>query len=397
MAEDLDAGLIGRDDIRTLESRSDAIIERLRERVFDGNREKTLSIRFSVSRAAEMVGKSAQAIRDAEASERLPKGELDANGRRTGYTLGEINRMRDVFGTRPWRGPDDEPLTLAVQNFKGGVGKSTLVAHLAQFLALKGYRVLVIDCDSQASTTTLFGLNPDLDVAQENTLYPFLGFGGENTLGYAIRKTYWDGIDLIPSMLGLYNAEYEFAARLRGETSLLDKLRAGIENVASNYDVILLDPPPALGMISLSVLRAANALVIPTPPSTIDFSSTSHFLTMLLDVLEQLERVGLPRSYRFLKIVATKVNENASKQREIRDMMQTLYGREMLTTQMKASAEIDNATAQLRTIYELESGVTQKTHKRCRTNLDMLFEEIELLIRSAWPSHRRKLREEGVL
>lgn len=390
-------GTIGQPEIGILESRSDAIIERLRERVFDKNKAKQLSIRFNVSNAAKMVGKSAQAIRDAESSDRLPKGQLDENGRRVGYSLDEINRMRDVFGTRPARADTDDPIKLAIQNFKGGVGKSTLVAHLAQFLALKGYRVLILDCDSQATTTTLFGFNPDLDVKQDSTLYPFLGFGGETTLEYAIRKTYWDGIDLVPAMLGLYNAEYEFAARLRGDTSLLDKLRVGIDGVAQNYDVVLLDPPPALGMISLSVLRAANALLIPTPPSTIDFSSTSHFLTMLLDVLEQLEHVGLPRTYQFMKIVATKVNENASKQREIRDMMQTLFGREMLSTEMKASAEIDNATSQLRTIYELESGVSQKTHKRCRTNLDMLFGELELLIRSSWPSHRQKLVEQGVI
>ena len=68
--------------------------------------------------------------------------------------------MRDVFGTRPRRGPGDPPIILAVQNFKGGVGKSALTCHIAPYLALKGYRVAVIDCDSQASTTTIFRLQP---------------------------------------------------------------------------------------------------------------------------------------------------------------------------------------------------------------------------------------------
>src|SRR3546814_2123268 len=65
-----------------------------------------------------------------------------------------LNDMRGTFGTRPWRAPSDPVSVLAVQNFKGGVGKSTTAVHLAQNLAIRGYRVLLIDCDSQASATT---------------------------------------------------------------------------------------------------------------------------------------------------------------------------------------------------------------------------------------------------
>ncbi|MBH9807654.1 chromosome partitioning protein, partial [Clostridioides difficile] len=78
------------------------------------------------------------------------------------------------FGTRPWRKPEDPCAVIAVQNFKGGVGKSTLSVHLAQYLAIQGYRVCLIDCDSQASSTTLFGYVPDLDLTENQTLYPFL-------------------------------------------------------------------------------------------------------------------------------------------------------------------------------------------------------------------------------
>src|SRR3546814_8485333 len=64
--------------------------------------------------------------------------------------------MREVFGTRPWRSPEDPPAILSVCNFKGGVGKSTIALHLAQHFAINGYRVLFIDCDSQASSTMMF-------------------------------------------------------------------------------------------------------------------------------------------------------------------------------------------------------------------------------------------------
>ena len=146
---------IGLQEIREIEERSYTIIERLREKVFAPDKRKQLKIRFSVSEAAEMVGRTAAAIRDAEKSGRLPSPELNEKGRRVGYRLEDVNRMRAEFGTQPWRGPGDEPVILAIQNFKGGVGKSTIACHTGQYLALQGYRVCVIDCDSQGSTTTM--------------------------------------------------------------------------------------------------------------------------------------------------------------------------------------------------------------------------------------------------
>lgn len=239
-------------ELSLLSRRAATVIERLRERVFAPGSEKRLELRFNVRTAAEMAGRTEKAIRDAEADGRLPQPEKDpGTGRRNGYSLADVNRMREVFGTQPRRAEDDPPLVLAVQNFKGGVGKSTLVTHLAQFFALRGYRVCVIDCDSQASTTAIFGLNPDVDVnEEEDTLYPFFRHGGPKSLRYALRATYWPGIAIIPANLGLYDAEYEFAARMAREPAfILDRLREGVDSIADQFDVILLDPPPALGKI----------------------------------------------------------------------------------------------------------------------------------------------------
>lgn len=384
------------DGMTLLNQRAADVIQRLRQTMFQPNLTKVLEQTFTISKTAKMVGRTPEMIRLAEAEGRLPAPKVNEQGRREGYTLEEINHMRDVFGTRISRGAGDPPVIIAVQNFKGGVGKSTLTAHLAQYLALQGLRVAIIDCDSQASTTTMFGFNPDLDVRDDQTLLPFFRHGGEPDLGYALRATNWPGIDLIPANLGLYQAEYEAAARLRGDPSVLDRLRVGVEAIAERYDVVLLDPPPALGMISLCVLRAANALLIPTPPSTIDFASTHHFLDMIVETLETMAEFGLgERGYHFLRIVATKVDEGKSAHVTIREMMESVFGQEMLRNALLDSAEIDNANVQLRTVYELTDTGTQ-THKRCRNNLDLLNAEIELLIRKAWPSHRPELRKQGL-
>lgn len=389
------------DEIEALASRADVVIDRLRERLFAPDAEKRLDVRFNVRTASEMVGRTEKAIRDAEADGRLPEPEKDPNtGRRTGYSLAEVNRMRDVFGTLPHRAPGDPATVLAVQNFKGGVGKSTVTVHLAQYLALKGYRVCVIDCDSQASTTSMFGLNPDVDVNEnEDTLYPFFQHGGPSSLHYALRATYWPGVALIPANLGLYDAEYEFAARImREEGFVLDRLRAGIESISDQFDVILLDPPPALGMISLSVLRAANALVVPAPPNNIDFGSTAHFLRMMSATLQELAEHGGARGYHFVKVLATKMNDQKGAHQVIKRMMDAVFPQDMLQAVLKDSAEIDNAAANLQSVYEITGPAARtETHKRCRTYLDAVGREIEVLIRKTWPSHHAALRKEGIL
>ncbi|ARC39024.1 chromosome partitioning protein (plasmid) [Paracoccus yeei] len=389
------------EELAVLSQRASTVIERLRERVFAPGTRKELDLLFNVRTAAEMVGRTEKAIRDAETSGRLPEPVKDATtNRRNGYTLADVNRMREVFGTLPHRAPEDPPLVMAVQNFKGGVGKSTLVVHLAQYFALRGYRVCVIDCDSQASSTAVFGLNPDVDVdEEEDTLYPFLRHGGPKSLHYALRATYWPGIALIPANLGLYDAEYEFAARMaRDPTFILDRLREGVETIADQFDIILLDPPPALGMLSLSVLRAANALLIPAPPNNIDFASTAHFLKMMESTLAELARHGGAREYSFVKILTSKMNDQKSAHQAIKRMMDAVFPQDMLQASLKDSAEIDNASANLMTVYELTGPATRtETHKRCRAYLDAVGREVELLARKTWPSHHRLLRKEGLL
>jgi len=389
------------EELEKLATRAATVIERLRDRLYAPGAQKTLDLRFNVKRAADMVGRSDKLIRDAEADGRLPMPEKDSNtGRRTGYSLSDVNRMRQVFGTLPHRAESDPAMVLAIQNFKGGVGKSTMVCHFAQHLALRGYRVCVVDCDSQASTTSVFGLNPDVDVdEEEDTLYPFFRHGGPQDLSYALRATYWPNIALIPANLGLYDAEYEFAARMaREQVFVLDRLRNGLETIKDRFDVILLDPPPALGMLSLSVLRAADALVIPAPPNNIDFGSTAHFLKMLGATLAELARHGGTRDYAFVKILATKMNDSKSAHMAIKRMMDAVFPLDMLQSVLKDSAEIDNAAANLSTVYELTGPATRtETHKRCRAYLDAVNREIEVLIRKTWPSHHAQLRKEGLL
>jgi chromosome partitioning protein len=387
------------DVIAGLYDRSLDVLGALRTRGTAQGHQDRVAPRFSITRTAELVGRTGTAIRDAEKDGRLPQVDRTPSGRRIGYTLAEINRMRDVFGTRPWRASSDPLSVIAVQNFKGGVGKSTVSIHLAQYLAIQGYRVCLMDCDSQGSTTTMLGYVPDLDITEDDTLYPFFRNAEMSSLAYAVRETHWDGLYFIPSNLKLYSAEYELAARIaRSEQTLLNRLAEGIASIADHFDIVILDPPPALGTLSLSVMRAANALLVPVPPTVTDFTSTTTFLAMLHETMAVLEDRNLSVDLRWMRVLATRADENKSMQRELLGMMRSLFGETMLRTVLKDSAEIDNASARLMTVYDLEQPVTSReTYQRCLTYLNGVNAEVETLIRLTWPSHADRLRQEGIL
>lgn len=355
--------------------------------------------KFSVTRAAELVGRTSPAIREAEKDGRLPAVERTQSGRRVGYTLEEVNAMRAVFGTQPWRDPSDPVSIIAVQNFKGGVGKSTVSVHLAQYLAMHGYRVCLMDCDSQGSSTTMLGYIPDLDITEEDTLYPFIRNAETSSLAYAVRETHWNGLYLIPANLRLYSAEYELAARVAGtDGRLFNRLAEGIRSIAEHFDVIILDPPPALGTVSLSVMRAANSLLIPVPPTVVDFTSTTSFLAMLAESMGVLAERGLPIDLKWIRFLATRADEQKSMQRELLQVMRNLFGDAMLRAVMRDSAEIDNASARMMSVYELDQPVTSReTYQRCINYLNAVNAEIETQIRLTWPSHTKRLRAAGVL
>lgn len=388
---------VDRNPLEFLQQRADDVLAALRTDVFAPEGVKTLRKTWTISEAANLIGRSQQSIRLAEKEGKLLPPRRLESGRRSGYTLDAINKMRETFGTRPWRTPSDEPVIVSFSNFKGGVGKSSFACHSAQYLAIHGYRVLLVDLDSQASTTTVFGFNPDLQIAPEDTIGAYL-LGEQHSLHYAIKETHWPGVHLIPSALHFYSAEYELAAQVSGNVPLLESLRAGLDGVSDNYDVIILDPPPALGLVSISALVAANALVIPVPPANIDFASTAHFFSMVIDTLETLRRHGVQPSYKFLKVALSKFDERKSTQAAIAEMMGQVFGNYLLATPIKDSAEIDNASARFETVYEQPGPLTSReVHNRCLAYLDGMNRELEILIRRSWPSHHAALREAGLM
>ena len=366
------------------------MIERLRRQAFLPDTRKGLNIRFGIAEAAALLGCSTNRIRMAEDDGRLPSPPPTENGRRPGYSVEDLLRMREVLGASPARAPLDAPAIMAVQNFKGGVGKSTVTTHLAHYFAVQGYRVLVVDCDSQATTTTLFGFNPHFNITREQTLYPYLSIDPTQAdLLYAVQKTPWPNVDLIPSNLELFDVEYELAASGADGGSVLAsrfrKLKQGLQDLARGYDVVVLDPPPALGTISLAVMQAANALIVPLAATTPDFCSTVQFLSMMDQVTSQLAQSGIAVSYDFVRLLCSKFDANDPSHAMVRQIMEQTFGPALLPVPILESAEISHAALRMMTVYELEKPIgTPRTHKRCRANLDEAMAQVEALVRRGW-------------
>ncbi|WP_333574336.1 AAA family ATPase [Sphingomonas sp.] len=380
-------------DIERIGDLADAgerMIERLRRKAFLPESRKGLHVRFGIAEAAQLLGCSTNRIRMAEDDGRLPPPPPSENGRRPGYTVEELLNMRQVLGASPARAPLDVPAIIAVQNFKGGVGKSTVTTHLAHYFAVQGYRVLVVDCDSQATTTTLFGFNPHFNITREETLYPYLSIDPTQAdLLYAVKKTPWPNVDLIPSNLELFDVEYELAAAGADGGSILAtrfrKLKAGLSDLARDYDVVILDPPPALGTISLAVMQAANALLVPLAATTPDFCSTVQFLSMMDQVLHQLTEAGIEVQYDFVRLICSKFDGNDPSHAMVRQIMEQAFGPALLPVPILESAEISHAAMRMMTIYELDRPIgTARTHKRCKANLDEALGQVEALVRRNW-------------
>lgn len=374
---------------------SENFLQRMHERGNDPHQHKQLNRLFTPSEAAEMVGRDRTTLARAEADLGLVSVHRNPeNNRRVGYELAQILEFQRHFGTLPWRNADtDLPLTIACQNFKGGVGKSTTCVNFAHYLALKGYRVLVIDTDSQATTTSMFGYMPDAEITQDDTMLPYLD-GTQNSLSYAVRKTYWPNIDLIPACLALYEAEVAIAAHLSTQANreqrvaFFSELKFGIQTVSEHYDVVLLDSPPALGMISINVLLAADALLVPTAPRMYDFSSTVQFFRMVRNYISQLDP---DKEYRWISVLTTMFDQRLASHKQFFEVMGTCFGDGIFQHVFFQSSEIINSAVQYLGSYE-----QPKPNRKVLEMLDGVFGEIELRILREWPSKRALLQKRGI-
>ncbi|MDI7861992.1 plasmid partitioning protein RepA [Rhizobiaceae bacterium n13] len=382
-------------------------LKAMRERLFAPTARKTLRS-FTSGEAAKLIGVSDGYLRQLSIAGEGPQPDTGAGGRRN-YSLHDINALRrhladqalakgNVAKARTyqkWRDPrrGEHLQVISVTNFKGGSGKTTSSVHLAQYLAMTGHRVLAVDLDPQASLSALFGYQPELDLTGNDTLYGAIRYDGEaRPLKDIIRKTYFDGLDLIPGNLELQEFEHATPRALTARQTGTDagplffaRVQAALATVADDYDVIVLDCPPQLGYLTLSALCASTSVIVTVHPQMLDVASMSQFLFMTSDLLGVVREAGGELNFDFLRYLVTRFEPNDGPQAQIVGFMRSLFGDRVLTSAMVKSTAVSDAGLTKQTLYEVgRENFTRATYDRAIESLNSVNGEIENLIHTAW-------------
>jgi len=280
-----------------------------------------------------------------------------------------------------------EAITIAVANFKGGVTKTTTAVTLAQGLSIRGHKVLVIDCDPQGSMTTLFGILPDAEVEARDTILP-LCLGEADSVEYAIRPTYWDGIDLIPATSLLFSAEFALPGRQRDEGASFqfwNVLHYGIEQARQDYDVIVIDTPPALSYVTINAMMAADGIITPLPPNALDFASSVQFWDLFYDLTKELVSRGRSKHYEFIDVLLSKVDGSDIASNVVREWITAAYGSKVLPIEIPKTATAASASAEFGSIYDMQPGsASSRTIKRAVDAYEQFVETVESQMVAAW-------------
>ena len=268
-----------------------------RETLFPPDASKQMR-KFTSGEAAGLLGVDDSYLRKLHLDGRGPQPELTAGNRRL-YSVQDLHDLRALLEKTakrpgdylPWRREGEHLQIIGVMNFKGGSGKTTTAVHLVQRLVLKGYRVLAIDLDPQASLTALYGMQPEFDLPDGGTLYDAIRYDDPLPITSVIRKTYIPSLDLIPGNLELMEFEHETPRALaRGGAGLFFfRVRDALAQVDADYDVVVLDCPPQLGFLTMSALWVATGVLVTIHPEMLDVMSMSQFLRMTADLMDVAE------------------------------------------------------------------------------------------------------------
>ena len=219
--------------------------------------------------------------------------------------------------------------TVAIFNQKGGVGKTTTCVNMAATLGAKGKKTLLVDIDPQGNTTSGFGINKRETVYSSYNLIT-----GDKPAEMIIKKTEFKGVDIVPSAMDLAGAEIELSAMENRENKLKNALAA----VRENYDYILLDCPPSLGLITLNALVATDTFLVPIQCEYFALEG----LSQLMSTMRQVKRLYNP-TLEIEGVLLTMFDGRLNLTQQVVSEIKKFFGKKLYNTVITRSVRLSEA------------------------------------------------------
>ncbi len=229
----------------------------------------------------------------------------------------------------------------------------------------------------------MLGLQPEFDLAEGDTLYGAIRYDdARRSAKSCIRKTYFDGLDLIPGNLELMEFEHDTPrALLEGGRPagglFFQRVGNALNELEADYDVVIIDCPPQLGYLTLGALCAATSLLVTIHPQMVDVASMSQFLLMTADLMSVVRNAGGDLHHDFIRYVVTRHEPHDGPQSQVVALLRGLFGDDVLAATVWKSTAIADAGLTKQSLYELDRGaVGRATYDRAIESLDAVNGEI---------------------
>ncbi|TBW57489.1 cobyrinic acid a,c-diamide synthase [Marinobacter halodurans] len=371
-------------------SELDDIRDEINKEYGDGHHRRLRT--WGAQQAAEMVGRSTQWLRDFDPD--VYKNEA-GHGR---WTLERIDQIREQAGTKYIRPKGSQPITIAMSKFKGGVGNTTNACHVIHALAMKGLKVLAVDFEPQASLTQILGgIVPDLHLEDEDLPVEALLKDPELILdpdSRAVRGTYFHNVDLMPANSSFQDFEIQLLSQHFGnddsntDVSPQNRLAAVLDLIKDNYDVIIIDCPPSLGLLTMNGLAAADGIITSLKPELLDRASLVAYTDALAGYTSMSEK-----EFKYFRLLISQYQDSSGQDRVTSGSghrrneiaVRRVYGDAVMDNIMYHSRAIADASTSLSTVLGLEKPVGSRgAYKRAVGVIASVCDEIFQDLNDIW-------------